>query len=63
MRGAHRAGLVGAVLELGLDGEGGFGGQRGEGVDEQLPDPLVEPGTGDGRQIRRPWEMPSRLHT
>ena len=32
--GAQRGGLIGAVLELGLDGEGGLGGQRGEGVDE-----------------------------
>ena len=36
------------MLELGLDGEGGFDGQRGEGVDEQLPDLLVQPGAGDG---------------
>ena len=48
VRGAQRVGLVGAVLELGGDGEGGFDGQRGEGVDEQLPDPLVEAGAGDG---------------
>ena len=36
------------MLELGLDGEGGFDGQRGEGVDEQLPDLLVQAGAGDG---------------
>ena len=36
------------MLELGGDGEGGLDGQRGEGVDEQLPDPLVEIGAGDG---------------
>ena len=47
VRGALRAGLVGAVLEFGLDGEGGLDGQPGEGGDE-LPDPLVEPGAGDG---------------
>src|SRR5947208_2060615 len=46
--GAQRAGLVGAVLEFGLDGEGGFDGERGEGVDEQLPDLLVQAGAGDG---------------
>ena len=31
-----------------MDGEGGFDGQRGEGVDEQLPDALVQAGAGDG---------------
>ena len=36
------------MLELGRDGEGGFDGERGEGVDEQLPDLLVESGAGDG---------------
>src|SRR6266702_6500287 len=46
--GAQRVGLVGVVLEFGLDGEGGFGGERGEGAEEQLPDPLVESGAGDG---------------
>jgi hypothetical protein len=40
--------LAGAVLEFGLDGAGGFGGQRGEGAGEQLPDPLVQAGAGDG---------------
>jgi hypothetical protein len=48
VRGAQRFGLVGAVLELGGDGEGGLDGQRGEGIDEQLPDPHVEAGAGDG---------------
>ena len=46
--GAQGAGLGGAVLELGGDGESGFDGERGEGVDEQLPDLLVESGAGDG---------------
>ena len=46
--GAQGVGLGGAVLEFGGDGEGGFDGQRGEGVDEQLPDLLVESGAGDG---------------
>src|SRR6266567_4159028 len=40
--GAQRVGLGGALLELGGDLEGGFDGQRGEGVDEQLADALVE---------------------
>ena len=48
VRGAQGVGLVGAVLQLGADGEGGLDGQRGEGVDEQLPDPLVQSGAGDG---------------
>ena len=46
--GAQGVGLVGAVLQLGGDGEGGLDGERGEGVDEQLPDPLVQAGAGDG---------------
>jgi hypothetical protein len=46
VRGAQRFGVIGAVLELGGDGEGGLGCQRGEGVDEQLPDRLVEPAAG-----------------
>jgi len=29
-------------------GEGGFGGERGQGVDEQLPDLVVQPGAGNG---------------
>ena len=40
--GAQRVGFGCAVLELGGDLEGGFDGQRGEGVDEQLADALVE---------------------
>ena len=48
VRGAQGTGLVGAVLEFGLDGEGGFDGERGEGVEEQLPDLLVQSGAGDG---------------
>ena len=62
--GAQRVGLGGAVLQLGGDGERGLDGQRGEGVDEQLPDPLVEAGAGDrpGRS-GRPWAMPSRWQT
>ena len=46
--GAQGVGLGGAVLQLGGDGEGGLDGERGEGVDEQLPDPLVQSGAGDG---------------
>jgi Stage II sporulation protein E (SpoIIE) len=46
--GAQRIGFVGTVLELGLDGEGGLGGQRGEGAGERLPDLLVEAGAGNG---------------
>src|ERR1019366_3263851 len=46
--GAQGVGLGGAVLQLGGDGECGFDGQRGEGVDEQLPDLLVQAGAGDG---------------
>ena len=52
VRGAQRVGLGGSVLEFGGDGEGGLDGQRGEGVDEQLPDRLVEAGAGDGRADR-----------
>src|SRR6266699_4507021 len=48
MRGAQRFGVIGAVPELGLDGAGSLDGQRGEGVGEQLPDPLVQAGAGDG---------------
>jgi hypothetical protein len=45
--GAQRVGLGRAVLELGGDLEGGLGGQRGEGIDEQLADVLVEGVPGD----------------
>src|SRR4029077_16157628 len=45
--GAQRVGLGRAVLELGGDLEGGLGGQRGEGIDEQLADMLVEGVPGD----------------
>ena len=44
--GAQGVGVGGAVFQLGGDGEGGFDGERGEGVDEQLPDLLVESGAG-----------------
>jgi hypothetical protein len=44
---AQRVSLVGPVLELGLDGEGGFDGQRGEGLNEQLADAFVEAVAGD----------------
>ena len=46
VRGAQRVGLGGAVLEFGGDGEGGLDGQRGEGVDEQLPDGSSRPAPG-----------------
>ena len=46
--GAQRVGFGGAVLEFGGDGERGLDGQRGEGVQEQLPDGLVQAGAGDG---------------
>ena len=62
--GAQRVGFGGAVLEFGGDGEGGFDGQRGEGVDEQLADLLVEAvRRGWPAQIRCPLAMPSRWHT
>src|SRR5207344_3628237 len=48
VRGAQGVGLVRPVLQFGADGEGGLDGQRGEGVDEQLPDPVVQSGAGDG---------------
>jgi hypothetical protein len=35
------------VLQFGLDGEGGLGSERGEGVDEQLPDRPVQAFAGD----------------
>ncbi len=40
--GAQRVGFGGSLLEFGGDLEGGLDGQRGEGVDEQLADALVE---------------------
>ena len=55
VRGAQGVGLVRPVLQLGADGEGGLDGQRGEGVDEQLPDPVRpvrrrgRPGRSGGR--------------
>ncbi len=58
VRGAQRFGVIGAVLELGGDGEGGLGGQRGEGVDEQLPDRLVEPASGCPEGGSRSWMLP-----
>src|SRR5208282_6903001 len=48
VRGAQRAGLGRPVFQLGADGEGGLDGERGEGAGEQLPDPVVQPGAGDG---------------
>ena len=47
VRGAQRVGVGGALPEFGGDLEGGLGGQRGEGVDQQLADVLVEGVTGD----------------
>jgi hypothetical protein len=60
---AQRVSLIGPVLKLGLDGEGGFDGQRGEGVDEQHADALVEAEAGIVVQIRRPLAMPSPWQT
>ena len=40
--GAQGVGFGGAVLEFGGDGQGGFGGQRGELTDQELADLLVE---------------------
>ena len=37
----------GPVLQFGLDGEGGLDGERCEGVDEQLPDRLIQSLAGD----------------
>ena len=44
---AQGAGFGRPVLELGADGEGGLDGQRGEGVDQQLADRVVQAGAGD----------------
>ena len=63
VRGAQGVRLGCAVLQLGSNGEGSFDGQRGEGIDEQLPDLLVQAAPGTAWQIRRPREMPSRWHT
>ena len=45
--GAQRVRFGGPVLELGGHLQGGFDGERGEGVDEQLPDGLVQVLAGD----------------
>ena len=63
MGGAQRVRLGCAVLELGGNGEGGFDGERGEGIDEQLPDLLIGSAPGTAWQIRRARSMPSRWHT
>ncbi len=44
---AQRVSLVGPVLEFGLDGEGGFDGERGEGLDEQRADAFAGAVTRD----------------
>src|SRR5207344_1642713 len=54
VRGARRVGLGGAVLEFGGDGQGGFGGQRGELADEEPADLLVEGVPGDEGARRVP---------
>ena len=46
--GAQRVGVGGSLPEFGGDLEGGLDGQRGEGVDEQRADVLVEGVAGDG---------------
>jgi hypothetical protein len=45
--GAQRVRFGGPVLKLGGHLQGGFDGERGEGVDEQLPDGLVQVLAGD----------------
>src|SRR5690242_16680771 len=47
VRGAQRVGVGGSLLELGGDLEGGLGGQRGEGADQQLADVLAGGVAGD----------------
>ena len=61
--GAQGVGFGGAVFELGGDGQGGFGGQRGELADQELADLLVEGVPGMTAHGRCPWAMPSRWHT
>src|SRR6266511_2268482 len=50
--GAELIGLVCSVFEFGGDGERGFDGQWGEGVDEQRPDGGVDARAGDGLAVR-----------
>jgi hypothetical protein len=47
VRGADPVGLGGALLEFGGDGEGSLDGQRGQGVEQQLPDAPVKVGARD----------------
>ena len=58
--GAQRVGFGGSLLEFGGDLEGGLDGQRGEGVDQQLADVLVEGVPGDDGADGRAFSMPSR---
>src|SRR6266508_2943123 len=46
--GAQPVGVLGAGGEFVGDGEGGFQGEWGEGVDEELPYGGVDAGAGDG---------------
>jgi len=52
--GAQRVGVGGAVLEFGRDGQGRFGGQRGELADQELADLLVQGVAGDDGAGRVP---------
>jgi hypothetical protein len=49
VRGAHPVGVSGALVEFGGHGERCLHGQWGQGVEQQLPDALVEVGAGNGR--------------
>ena len=49
---AQRVGLVGAALELGLDGEGDLEGERGDGGEQQLADGGVDASPGTLWQMR-----------
>jgi hypothetical protein len=56
VRGAQGVGLACPVFQLGGDGEDGLDGERGEGADEQLPDPVVPARPTTRQEItRRHW--------
>ena len=50
---AQLVGVVGAGLEFGLHGERDLERERGEGVEQQLPDRGVDAGAGDEQAARR----------
>ena len=52
MAAAQRVRCVGACFELGLDGEGDFERERGDGVQQKLGDGGVNAGAGDGLAAR-----------